>query len=100
MHVLLPKCPFQVVSKYQVNSTRQLGLLILMSSWLYKAKIHVRGTDHLVGRTNNHTHAPMTGQPEVLRACNTMKCHVVDTQRAPQTGFAGQQDQAYLPVSF
>ena len=37
-----------------------------------KAKLHVRGTDHLVARTNDHTHAPVTGLPDALKAYNSI----------------------------
>ena len=32
-----------------------------------KARLRVRGTDHLVSRTNDHTHAPVTGRPEAIQ---------------------------------
>ena len=44
----------------------------------------MRGTGHLVARTNDHTHAPVTSRPDALRAHNTMKCLAVETQEAPQ----------------
>ena len=40
-----------------------------------KVKVRIRGTYHLVVRTNDHTHSPVTGRPDAMIACNNMKCH-------------------------
>ena len=48
-----------------------------------KAKLRVSG-DSVIGRYNDHTHAPDIGRPEALRIRQSIKRRSVDTEETPQ----------------
>ena len=48
-----------------------------------RAKVRVQG-DAIVGRTNEHTHAPIPGRGEALKVKGQIKRRALDTEETPQ----------------